>query len=219
MMAPGESERTSSEIERVFREDYGRAVSVLVRLCGDIDDAEEAVQDAFRVAVERWAVIGKFRRVRRGWIIATARKSRHRSPSAEPRCTRCETLQHSLITSRATHSRRDVVRDDRPPSHFHVLSPSARDETCRFALTLAPPRRTFDRRDCARLSRARSHDGPASSFAPRARSATREFPYRVPDANELPGRMRSVLAVIYLLFNEGYSGELRRASRAHGIVS
>src|SRR6185503_16793309 len=47
-------QRTSLELDRVFRAEYGRAVSVLVRLCGDIDDAEEAVQEAFRTAVERW---------------------------------------------------------------------------------------------------------------------------------------------------------------------
>src|SRR6478672_10464337 len=76
----GSGEQTSSEIERVFRADYGRAVSVLVRLCGDIDDAEEAVQDAFRAAVERWPSSG-IPPSPAGWIIATARNraiDRHR---------------------------------------------------------------------------------------------------------------------------------------------
>src|SRR6185295_11379878 len=76
----GNAEQTSSEIERVFRADYGRAVSVLVRLCGDIDEAEEAVQDAFRAAVERWPSSG-IPPSPAGWIIATARNraiDRHR---------------------------------------------------------------------------------------------------------------------------------------------
>ena len=74
------STRALSENERVFRADYGRAVSVLERLCGDIDDAEEAVQDAFRAAVERWPSSG-IPTSPAGWIIATARNraiDRHR---------------------------------------------------------------------------------------------------------------------------------------------
>src|SRR5215211_2266662 len=62
----------SSEIEHIFREEYGRAVSVLVRVSGDIDLAEEAVQDAFAVAVERWRISGRPPSPA-GWIITTAR--------------------------------------------------------------------------------------------------------------------------------------------------
>ena len=79
--------------------------SVLVRLCGDIDDAEEAVQDAFRAALERWPSSG-IPPSPAGWIIATARNraiDRHRRA---PRCMTSETSPHSLSTSRATHSRR-----------------------------------------------------------------------------------------------------------------
>ena len=62
----------TSEIERVFRAEYGRAVSVLVRVCGDIDSAEEAVQDAFATALERWPHSG-VPPSPAGWIITTAR--------------------------------------------------------------------------------------------------------------------------------------------------
>ena len=62
----------ASEIERVFREQYGRAVAVLVRACGDIDAAEEAVQDAFVAALERWPSTG-VPPSPAGWIITTAR--------------------------------------------------------------------------------------------------------------------------------------------------
>ena len=61
-----------ADIERVFREEYGRAVAVLVRVFGNIDDAEEAVQDAFTTAVERWPVTG-LPPSPAGWIITTAR--------------------------------------------------------------------------------------------------------------------------------------------------
>src|SRR3954463_5424280 len=63
---------TSTDIERVFREEYGRAVAVLVRHFGDIDVAEEAVQDAFAVAVQRWPATG-LPPSPAGWIITTAR--------------------------------------------------------------------------------------------------------------------------------------------------
>ncbi len=62
-----------AEIERVFREEHGRAVAVLIRAFGDIDIAEEAVQDAFATAVQRWPSAGLPPRPA-GWIIATARK-------------------------------------------------------------------------------------------------------------------------------------------------
>ena len=62
----------SSEIERVFREEYGRAVAVLVRVCSDIDLAEEAVQDAFSAALQRWPADG-LPPSPSGWIITTAK--------------------------------------------------------------------------------------------------------------------------------------------------
>src|SRR5688500_1372301 len=65
--------RATAEIERVFRHEYGRAVAVLVRVCGDIDAAEEAVQDAFAVAVHRWPIDG-VPPSPVGWIITTARR-------------------------------------------------------------------------------------------------------------------------------------------------
>src|SRR5450631_3727812 len=68
----GMPDLTSAEIERVFREEYGRAVSVLVRVFGDIDVAEEAVQDAFTRALERWPSSGLPPSPAR-WIITTAR--------------------------------------------------------------------------------------------------------------------------------------------------
>src|ERR1700687_2020122 len=71
-LIPGVAAPPASEIERVFREEYGRAVAVLVRTFGDIDIAEEAVQDAFTVAVQRWRDTG-LPPSPAGWIITTAR--------------------------------------------------------------------------------------------------------------------------------------------------
>ena len=70
--APADAVPSGRTIERVFREEYGRAVAILVRLLGDIDLAEEAVQDAFATAVERWPADG-VPASPAGWIVTTAR--------------------------------------------------------------------------------------------------------------------------------------------------
>lgn len=91
-------EATAAEVGRVFREEYGRAVAVLVRVFGDIDVAEEAVQDAFTTAVERWPAAG-LPPSPAGWIITTARNRAvdrlRREASRDDRHA-----QASLLTSR-----------------------------------------------------------------------------------------------------------------------
>jgi RNA polymerase sigma-70 factor, ECF subfamily len=191
------------EVARVFREESGRSLAALIGVFGDIDLAEDAVQEAFAVAVRKWPGDGVPPNPG-GWITTTAR---HRIIDRLRREARGRELLSQMAVLEPSNDElgrpREVgpVEDDRLRLIFTCCHPALSSEA-QVALTL-------------RLLGGLSTKQVARSFlvaeATMARRLVRakhkikaaKIPYRVPEAHELPGRLRPVLAVVYLVYNAG----------------
>ncbi len=202
----------SELIGRIFREESGRSVAILIRVFADIDLAEDAVQDAFAVALRKWPLEGLPPNPG-GWITTTARNRAIDHLRREGR--RRELLELAEGADAESGEESGPVGDDRLRLIFTCCHPALSTEA-QIALTL----RLLGGLTTAEVARAFLVAEPTMAkrlVRAKHKIKAAHIPYRVPTEAELPERLRPVLAVLYLTYNAGTSGPGGEGIRAEAI--
>ena len=210
------AQRTREQVDAIYREESCRVFATLVRLLGDFDIAEEALHDAFRAALEQWPRDGVPGNPR-AWLVSAGRFKAIDGIRRRARFDALDDAAELVDPSSEGDPLRDAesIEDDRLRLVFTCCHPALSPDA-QVALTL--------REVCGLKTEeiARAFITPAPTLAQRivrAKTKIREarIPYQVPSRADLPDRLDSVLRVIYLVFNEGYSASSGTSLTRHDL--